>query len=170
MVRLHTDTKTDALRDLVAKNGTPTMMDSSRNRRLGATHVPTVSVWRARTHSLSVTWVCDHTCRLTQQVVFDTTDGAIVLFGSAGTEVRDNDIYSRTRIVLGGELQFINDYCKLTTQVSTSSTTTHGRATTPESRSTTTASMHLAATSRSASSLAPRPGATTRKRRCTAPR
>ena len=41
--------------------------------------------------------------KLTEQVVFDTTDGAIVLFGSAGTEVRENDIYSRTRVVLGGE-------------------------------------------------------------------
>ncbi|WOO77376.1 uncharacterized protein LOC62_01G000959 [Vanrija pseudolonga] len=34
--------------------------------------------------------------------VFDTTDGAIVLFGSAGSEVRDNTVYSRTRVVLGG--------------------------------------------------------------------
>ncbi|BEJ14967.1 hypothetical protein CspHIS471_0407340 [Cutaneotrichosporon sp. HIS471] len=35
-------------------------------------------------------------------VVFDTTDGAIVIFGSAGSEVRSNKIYSRTRVVLGG--------------------------------------------------------------------
>ncbi|KAL1412889.1 hypothetical protein Q8F55_000638 [Vanrija albida] len=34
--------------------------------------------------------------------VFDTTDGAIVLFGSSGSEVRDNTVYSRTRVVLGG--------------------------------------------------------------------
>jgi hypothetical protein len=34
--------------------------------------------------------------------VYDTTDGAIVLFGSAGSEVTENAIYSRTRIVLGG--------------------------------------------------------------------
>lgn len=34
--------------------------------------------------------------------MFDATDGAIVLFGSAGTEVRENHIYSRTRVVLGG--------------------------------------------------------------------
>ncbi|WWC88573.1 uncharacterized protein L201_003485 [Kwoniella dendrophila CBS 6074] len=37
-----------------------------------------------------------------RNVVYDTTDGAIVLFGSAGSEVRENHIYSRTRVVLGG--------------------------------------------------------------------
>ncbi|WWD18457.1 hypothetical protein CI109_102909 [Kwoniella shandongensis] len=37
-----------------------------------------------------------------RNVVYDTTDGAIVLFGSAGSEVRNNHIYSRTRVVLGG--------------------------------------------------------------------
>ncbi|CAK9781012.1 hypothetical protein CC85DRAFT_269460 [Cutaneotrichosporon oleaginosum] len=35
-------------------------------------------------------------------VVFDTTDGAIVIFGSAGSEVHSNHVYSRTRVVLGG--------------------------------------------------------------------
>ncbi|WVR06336.1 hypothetical protein IAU60_003367 [Kwoniella sp. DSM 27419] len=35
-------------------------------------------------------------------VVYDTTDGAIVLFGSAGSEVRNNHVYSRTRVILGG--------------------------------------------------------------------
>ncbi|GMK53839.1 hypothetical protein CspeluHIS016_0104250 [Cutaneotrichosporon spelunceum] len=35
-------------------------------------------------------------------VVFDRTDGAIVVFGSAGSEVHSNKIYSRTRVVLGG--------------------------------------------------------------------
>ncbi|KAK4689550.1 hypothetical protein P7C73_g574, partial [Tremellales sp. Uapishka_1] len=35
-------------------------------------------------------------------VLFDTTDGAIVLFGSSGTEVRNNEIFSRTRMVSGG--------------------------------------------------------------------
>ncbi|ORY28451.1 pectin lyase fold/virulence factor [Naematelia encephala] len=35
-------------------------------------------------------------------IVYDATDGAIVLFGSAGTEVRNNQIYARTRVVLGG--------------------------------------------------------------------
>jgi hypothetical protein len=34
--------------------------------------------------------------------VTDATDGAIVLFGSAGTEVRENHIHSRTRVILGG--------------------------------------------------------------------
>lgn len=38
------------------------------------------------------------------QIVTDTTDGGIVLFGSSGTEVRDNDVYARTRVILGGEL------------------------------------------------------------------
>ncbi|GHJ83770.1 hypothetical protein NliqN6_0172 [Naganishia liquefaciens] len=33
--------------------------------------------------------------------VFDTTDGAIVLFGSAGSEVRENKVYARTRMVMG---------------------------------------------------------------------
>ncbi|WWC70769.1 uncharacterized protein I206_104720 [Kwoniella pini CBS 10737] len=37
-----------------------------------------------------------------RNIVYDTTDGAIVLFGSAGSEVRNNHIYSRTRVVLGG--------------------------------------------------------------------
>ncbi|WWC96110.1 hypothetical protein V866_002977 [Kwoniella sp. B9012] len=37
-----------------------------------------------------------------KNIVYDTTDGAIVLFGSAGSEVRNNHIYSRTRVVLGG--------------------------------------------------------------------
>ncbi|KAL7423122.1 hypothetical protein Q5752_002421 [Cryptotrichosporon argae] len=37
-----------------------------------------------------------------RNTVFDTTDGAIVLFGSAGSEVKENEIYSRTRVVLGG--------------------------------------------------------------------
>ncbi|EIW73699.1 hypothetical protein TREMEDRAFT_24408 [Tremella mesenterica DSM 1558] len=37
-----------------------------------------------------------------KNVVYDTTDGAIVLFGSAGTEVRYNEVFSRTRVVLGG--------------------------------------------------------------------
>lgn len=34
--------------------------------------------------------------------VFDATDGAIVLFGSAGSTVRNNRVDSRTRVVLGG--------------------------------------------------------------------
>ena len=38
------------------------------------------------------------------QVIFDTTDAGIVLFGSAGSEVRDNYIYSKTRVVLGGNV------------------------------------------------------------------
>jgi hypothetical protein len=38
-----------------------------------------------------------------KNVVFDTTDGAIVVFGSAGSDVHSNHIYSRTRVVLGGE-------------------------------------------------------------------
>ncbi|KAK8858564.1 hypothetical protein IAR55_002793 [Kwoniella newhampshirensis] len=37
-----------------------------------------------------------------RNVVYDATDGAIVLFGSAGSEVRNNHVYSRTRVVLGG--------------------------------------------------------------------
>ncbi|WRT67769.1 uncharacterized protein IL334_004742 [Kwoniella shivajii] len=37
-----------------------------------------------------------------RNVVYDTTDGAIVLFGSAGSDVRNNHIYSRTRVILGG--------------------------------------------------------------------
>jgi hypothetical protein len=37
------------------------------------------------------------------QTVFDTTDGAIVLFGSAGSEVKENKVYARTRMVMGGE-------------------------------------------------------------------
>ena len=36
------------------------------------------------------------------QVVTDATDGAIVLFGSAGSEVRENQIFTRTRVLLGG--------------------------------------------------------------------
>ncbi|KAJ9103736.1 hypothetical protein QFC21_002196 [Naganishia friedmannii] len=34
--------------------------------------------------------------------VFDTTDGAIVLFGSSGSQVNDNLVYARTRMVMGG--------------------------------------------------------------------
>lgn len=34
--------------------------------------------------------------------VFDTTDGAIVLFGSAGSTVRHNRVDAKTRVVLGG--------------------------------------------------------------------
>ncbi|KAJ9120976.1 hypothetical protein QFC24_004956 [Naganishia onofrii] len=34
--------------------------------------------------------------------VFDTTDGAIVLFGSSGSQVSDNLVYARTRMVMGG--------------------------------------------------------------------
>ncbi|KAJ9091756.1 hypothetical protein QFC19_008966 [Naganishia cerealis] len=34
--------------------------------------------------------------------VFDTTDGAIVLFGSAGSQVMNNQVYARTRMVMGG--------------------------------------------------------------------
>lgn len=34
--------------------------------------------------------------------MFDTTDGAIVIFGSSGTQVRENTVSSRTRVVLGG--------------------------------------------------------------------
>ncbi|RSH89370.1 hypothetical protein EHS25_002482 [Saitozyma podzolica] len=37
-----------------------------------------------------------------KNIVTDTTDGGIVLFGSSGTEVRDNDVYARTRVILGG--------------------------------------------------------------------
>jgi hypothetical protein len=40
------------------------------------------------------------------QTIFDTTDGAIVIFGSAGSEVRNNHIFSRTRVILGGKLNF----------------------------------------------------------------
>ena len=32
----------------------------------------------------------------------DATDGAIVLFGSSGSEVNDNQIFTRTRVLLGG--------------------------------------------------------------------
>lgn len=34
--------------------------------------------------------------------MYDATDGAIVIFGSAGTTVQDNDVYARTRVILGG--------------------------------------------------------------------
>lgn len=34
-------------------------------------------------------------------IVYDTTDAAIVLFGSAGTDVRNNKVYSRTRVLMG---------------------------------------------------------------------
>ncbi|WVN85033.1 uncharacterized protein L203_100174 [Cryptococcus depauperatus CBS 7841] len=37
-----------------------------------------------------------------RNIVYDTTDGAIVLFGSANSKVKHNHIYSRTRVVLGG--------------------------------------------------------------------
>ncbi|WVQ82978.1 hypothetical protein IAT38_005116 [Cryptococcus sp. DSM 104549] len=37
-----------------------------------------------------------------RNVVYDATDGAIVLFGSAGSEVKNNHIYARTRVILGG--------------------------------------------------------------------
>jgi hypothetical protein len=37
------------------------------------------------------------------QMVTDATDGAIVLFGSAGSEIRNNHIHSRTRVILGGK-------------------------------------------------------------------
>ncbi|KAL7409718.1 hypothetical protein BDY24DRAFT_402237 [Mrakia frigida] len=37
-----------------------------------------------------------------KNTVYDTTDGAIVIFGSRGSVVQDNTIYSRTRTVLGG--------------------------------------------------------------------
>lgn len=37
------------------------------------------------------------------QIVTDATDGGIVIFGSAGSEIRDNHIYSRSRVNLGGE-------------------------------------------------------------------
>lgn len=36
------------------------------------------------------------------QIVYDTTDGAIVLFGSSGSTITNNQIFSRTRVVLGG--------------------------------------------------------------------
>jgi len=38
------------------------------------------------------------------QIVTDATDGGIVLFGSAGSEVRENHVYSRARVNLGGAL------------------------------------------------------------------
>lgn len=34
-------------------------------------------------------------------IVYDTTDAAIVLFGSSGTDVRNNKVYSRTRVLMG---------------------------------------------------------------------
>lgn len=39
---------------------------------------------------------------LARQTVYDTTDGAIVIFGSPGSKVRNNIVYSKTRTVLGG--------------------------------------------------------------------
>ncbi|OXB37448.1 hypothetical protein LQV05_003528 [Cryptococcus neoformans] len=37
-----------------------------------------------------------------RNVVYDATDGAIVLFGSAGSTVKNNHVYARTRVILGG--------------------------------------------------------------------
>ncbi|ODO05275.1 hypothetical protein L198_01967 [Cryptococcus wingfieldii CBS 7118] len=37
-----------------------------------------------------------------RNVVYDATDGAIVIFGSANSVVKNNHIYSRTRVILGG--------------------------------------------------------------------
>ncbi|ORX40096.1 hypothetical protein BD324DRAFT_616239 [Kockovaella imperatae] len=37
-----------------------------------------------------------------RNVVTDATDGAIVIFGSSGSEIRDNQIFTRTRVLLGG--------------------------------------------------------------------
>lgn len=41
--------------------------------------------------------------------MFDTTDGAIVIFGSAGSTVQDNVVFSRARTVLGGTKGLEND-------------------------------------------------------------
>lgn len=37
------------------------------------------------------------------QTVYDSTDGAIVIFGSAGSEIKNNRVISRTRMIMGGE-------------------------------------------------------------------
>jgi hypothetical protein len=66
---------------------------------------------------------------LTWQIVYDTTDGAIVLFGSAGSTVSNNQIFSRTRVVLGG-INLVDyppwegDYTKVTVEHNT--LTAHG--------------------------------------------
>jgi hypothetical protein len=63
------------------------------------------------------------------QIVYDTTDGAIVLFGSSGSTVTANQIFSRTRVVLGGinlvdYEPWAGDYSKVT--VSHNILTAHG--------------------------------------------
>lgn len=40
--------------------------------------------------------------KMTSQIIYDATDGAIVLFGSSGSIVSHNQIFSRTRVILGG--------------------------------------------------------------------
>ena len=44
-----------------------------------------------------------HSWKADVQVVYDTTDAAIVLFTAVGTEVRHNEIFSKTRVMLGGQ-------------------------------------------------------------------
>ena len=39
-----------------------------------------------------------------QQIVYDATDGAIVIFGSPGSEIKNNRVISRTRMIMGGTL------------------------------------------------------------------
>jgi hypothetical protein len=40
---------------------------------------------------------------LMTQTVYDATDGAIVIFGSPGSEVKNNRVISRTRMIMGGK-------------------------------------------------------------------
>ena len=87
---------------------TNTMGSSRRRLRLGGIHERTESAWPARSRLSSGMWAPEFlhprgSDRPTDKIVTDTTDGAIVIFGSAGSEVRENTVYSRTRVVLGGQ-------------------------------------------------------------------
>jgi hypothetical protein len=41
-----------------------------------------------------------------KQIVYDATDGAIVIFGSPGSEIKNNRVISKTRMIMGGSLLY----------------------------------------------------------------
>lgn len=55
---------------------------------------------------------CDLLTSDAKQIVYDATDGAIVIFGSPGSEIKNNRVISRTRMIMGGPFQSFESSAK----------------------------------------------------------